>query len=351
MSTDANITYGRLLESVHITGYSAERAATGLQWLLEEDRWTQVGDGFEDIDDFLESIDLSQFKIAVDQRKKLSKQLEEKRASRRASAKALGVSSTTIHRDLGRDSAVTNVTEPKEKQDPSPQVVTQKQDKDSQKTDNSNSVTYVTAESGSYLAQDTTPQKPNPLATKGDQVAKDAEKQAIKAYEKAKTYGHDVGDEWYTPKWLFDSLGLQFSIDVCAPRDLTHVTTPADQYYSEDDDGLSQAWRGTIWCNPPYSDTEPWARKMIEHGDGMLLTHIPMNAAWAADVWRSCNGIRLFQAIEFVRPNGEKQRPGMWLQLAAFGEVAKAALADMQTPEDIAENPRRIPSPMWVSYE
>ena len=164
---------------------------------------------------------------------------------------------------------------------------------------------------------------------------------------KSLEYGHDEGDEWYTPRWIFDSLGLRFSIDVCAPADLTHVTTPAERYFNESDDGLAQPWNGTIWCNPPYSAPEAWADKCIEHGDGLLLTHIPMNAAWAMRVWYACDAIRLFQAIEFVRPDGKVQRPGSWLMLAAFGETAKDALSRLTAPEEVAENPRRIPSPMW----
>jgi len=63
---DGNIYYGRLLESVHITGYTAERACKSLEYLLEDDRWKRVGEGFEDIDVFQESINLKQFKIAVE---------------------------------------------------------------------------------------------------------------------------------------------------------------------------------------------------------------------------------------------------------------------------------------------
>ena len=165
---------------------------------------------------------------------------------------------------------------------------------------------------------------------------------------KALTYGHTEGDEWYTPKWLFDALGLQFSIDVCAPDDLTHVTTPADKYYTPTDNGLIRPWQGTIWCNPPYSNPAPWALQCVAHGDGLLLTHIPMNAEWCIHVWNVCSGIRLFQAIEFVRPDGKTQRPGSWLQLAAFGDIAIEALAQMETPNDVAKNPRRVPSPLWV---
>lgn len=157
----------------------------------------------------------------------------------------------------------------------------------------------------------------------------------------------DDGDEWYTPRWLFSALELTFSIDVCAPIDRTYSAVPAKRHFTIEDDGLAQRWDGTVWCNPPYSKPEPWARRMIHHGDGLLLTHMPMNAGWCVDVWDVCDAIRLFQAMEFVRPDGTSQRPGYWLQLAAFGTAATDALARVQPLGDAAFNKRRIASPMW----
>ena len=156
-------------------------------------------------------------------------------------------------------------------------------------------------------------------------------------------------NEWYTPPWLFEALGVDFTIDVCSPEGGV-AWIPAARYYTQDDDGLTQPWHGTVWCNPPYSDADPWAEKIIDHGDGLLLTHIPMNAEWAADVWQTCAGIRLFQGIEFVRPDGKLYRPGYWLQLAAFGDTAFDALADMAIPPEIIANPRRVPSPLWTPH-
>jgi len=101
--------HGRLLEAVHITGYTFERACTELEWLLKDGRWKTVGQRFEDIDNFLKTINFSSFKIAVDQRKKLVKQLEDLRATQRATAKMLGVTQPTVHRDLESD---TNVSKP-----------------------------------------------------------------------------------------------------------------------------------------------------------------------------------------------------------------------------------------------
>ena len=100
MTESPDTIHGRLLESVHVTGYTMGRACVALEWLLEGDRWKTIGDGFEKIDDFLATINLSQFKIAVDERKKLAKLLADKEATQRATAQAIGVTHTTIQRDL-----------------------------------------------------------------------------------------------------------------------------------------------------------------------------------------------------------------------------------------------------------
>lgn len=109
MKEKPDTVHGRLLEAVHISGYTMERACGELEWLLEEDRWKECGGGYEDIHKFLETIDLDEFKIAVDRRKKLSKRITEIGASQRATAKALGVSEATVNRDV--KPSVTDVTE------------------------------------------------------------------------------------------------------------------------------------------------------------------------------------------------------------------------------------------------
>ena len=76
-----NIMYGRLREAVNISGYSLERAMNEFKWLLDNDRWKKVGDGFDHINDFLNTIDLSEFKIAAEQRKEIAQKLNELRAS------------------------------------------------------------------------------------------------------------------------------------------------------------------------------------------------------------------------------------------------------------------------------
>jgi hypothetical protein len=157
----------------------------------------------------------------------------------------------------------------------------------------------------------------------------------------------NIGDEWYTPDWIFKALQLTFDIDVCSPLNLKHCVVPAYHRFTIKDDGLTQDWSGLIWCNPPYSNPEPWAERMIEHGNGLFLTSIPMNAEWAAKVWHRCDGLRLLQSMVFQRPDGNLERPALWLQIAAFGQEASDALRNMTIPQDIYQNLRRVPSPFF----
>lgn len=55
-------------------------------------------------------------------------------------------------------------------------------------------------------------------------------------------------DEWLTPPEIIHSLGA-FDLDPCAP--VRRVFETAREYYTIEDDGLSQQWHGRVFCNPP----------------------------------------------------------------------------------------------------
>src|SRR5690606_27472153 len=88
-----------------------------------------------------------------------------------------------------------------------------------------------------------------------------------------------TSDDCYTPRWVFDAMGLHFDLDVAAPiGGPWHV--PCDRYYTAVDDGLDSPWEGIVWCNPPYSDFERWADRWIAHDRGVLLGYQLPQVRW-----------------------------------------------------------------------
>lgn len=67
----------------------------------------------------------------------------------------------------------------------------------------------------------------------------------------------DRGTEWAFIRELEARFGTPFNLDVAAAPH----NAKAPEFYTREDDGLSQPWRGAVWCNPPYSDCGAWVRK------------------------------------------------------------------------------------------
>lgn len=88
-----------------------------------------------------------------------------------------------------------------------------------------------------------------------------------------------TSDDCYTPKWVFDAMGIKFDLDVAAPPGGPwHV--PAKRYFTAEDDGLEQPWEGTVWCNPPYSGFLPWAERWKAHPTGVLMGYELPQVRW-----------------------------------------------------------------------
>lgn len=84
-------------------------------------------------------------------------------------------------------------------------------------------------------------------------------------------------DTWETPYDFFVELDNEFNfdIDVCA----TAENTKCPVFYTKEQDGLSQVWHGTCWCNPPYGrEVSKWVEKAYLssiHGDATVVMLLP----------------------------------------------------------------------------
>ncbi len=107
--------------------------------------------------------------------------------------------------------------------------------------------------------------------------------------------------DWYTPKWIFDELGLTFDLDPCQPE---HGISwiPAKKYYSIKDDGLKQEWSGLVWLNPPYGDHTPaWLKKMHAHRNGLALVFARTDCKWFHDYVANADAILFMKGrVKFV---------------------------------------------------
>ncbi len=128
-----------------------------------------------------------------------------------------------------------------------------------------------------------------------------------------------TSDECYTPRWVFDAMGLAFDLDVAAPPGGPwHV--PCERHLTAADDGLAQPWDGLVWCNPPYSTFELWAARWAEHDRGVLLGLVASRQPWRRLVYGAADVVYVGQ-VAFARPDGTTLKFGWTAIFVAFRGV------------------------------
>jgi hypothetical protein len=134
-----------------------------------------------------------------------------------------------------------------------------------------------------------------------------------------------TSDDYYTPKWIFDALGLEFDLDVACPPE-GPLFTPAKAFYTQETDGLTSPWHGLVWMNPPYSKPAPWVDKWLDHGNGLALLPFA-KSKWCQQLWDSDAAMIYVRAVAFARTDKSvvSQAPfslGLW----AVGQTAIKAM-------------------------
>lgn len=135
-------------------------------------------------------------------------------------------------------------------------------------------------------------------------------------------------DDWYTPKYIFDALGVHFDMDVSAPVEgPLHV--PCDRWLYEK--SLETPWSGFVWMNPPFGARNglvPWLLKFYAHGSGIALIPDRTSAPWWQDAASVADALLFVGGkVKFIRPDGSLGKsPSTGTVLIAAGHRASAAL-------------------------
>jgi len=138
----------------------------------------------------------------------------------------------------------------------------------------------------------------------------------------------ETTDERYTPKAVFDALGVTFDLDVASPP-AEYSAVPARNVYTIEDDGLASPWSGFVWMNPPWSKCTPWVEKFIEHGNGIALLPAAKRSKWMIKLWDSDASVSLYsmnQFGDFLDCRQQRSEVSYLPLFWAFGDHGKNAL-------------------------
>lgn len=127
-----------------------------------------------------------------------------------------------------------------------------------------------------------------------------------------KVHFSSASNEWATPRELYERLNthLRFTLDPCC----TIGTAKCSQYFTKEDDGLSQSWgHHRVFMNPPYGRAiGKWVKKAYEESmiDAELVAClIPSrtDTKWWHQYCMKAAKIILFEGrIKFERDDGLK---------------------------------------------
>ncbi|MHB1380147.1 MAG: DNA N-6-adenine-methyltransferase [Desulfurivibrionaceae bacterium] len=84
-------------------------------------------------------------------------------------------------------------------------------------------------------------------------------------------------DRLQTPPWVIQELG-PVDLDPCAGAS-TYIGK-TNWAVERGENGLGLNWFGFVYCNPPFSQKEIWAQRMVEHGNGILILPERGSAPW-----------------------------------------------------------------------
>jgi ParB family chromosome partitioning protein len=178
---------------------------------------------------------------------------------------------------------------------------------------------------------------------KFEKAIKEAGEELSKSRILKKTSAHvsqNSGEaEWYTPKIYIDAAHeVMGGIDLDPASSVAaNDVVKADQFYTEEDDGLTKEWSGRVWLNPPYGQPlmTQFCDKLVESFDdgfveqAIVLTNNATETKWFHRLASAASAICFpLGRISFWYPERESFTP---LQGQAFFYFGKSVHAFRET--------------------
>lgn len=142
-------------------------------------------------------------------------------------------------------------------------------------------------------------------------------------------------NEWYTKaEYVNAAREVMGAIDLDpASCELANRTVKAAQFYTIDDNGLSQSWSGRVWLNPPYgrdgndSNQALWSARLIKEfcdgdvSEAVLLVNSVTDCQWFQPLW-DFPICFTDHRIRFYNSDGEGNSPTHGNAFVYFGSQA-----------------------------
>lgn len=175
-----------------------------------------------------------------------------------------------------------------------------------EKVSSETGVAPVAIASISGLTQKATQQLAESLESANERVREQAKnaitemvagEEPAKAMKRAHAMYNTGENEWYTPADLVEcARKLLGTIDLDpASSQMANETVQAVTWYGVEQDGLTQAWSGNVWMNPPY------ARGLIERFiDRLVTAHLAGDVPEALVLVNNATDTRWFHQMQSV---------------------------------------------------
>lgn len=145
---------------------------------------------------------------------------------------------------------------------------------------------------------------------------------------------NNSGDsEWYTPERYIESARTvmeRIDLDPASCEEANR-TVKANRYYSIENDGLSQAWTGNVWLNPPYSQVAKFIDKLLDSDidQAILLVNNATETMWFKKIATHATAIVFHTGrLRFMKPGHIESAPMQGQCFIYLGRESEKFLAE-----------------------